>query len=64
VIALYAMVEAGCGAALRNESTFGGRNRKDARPSQNVFTVNFRAGGAGRHAKNGPFYVYVLQSRG
>jgi hypothetical protein len=44
--------------------TFGGRDREDARPSQQSFTVNFRGGGAGRPAKKGPFYVYVLQSRG
>jgi hypothetical protein len=43
---------------------FGGWKREEYQPGYEVFSLNFRAGGAGRPSKADTFYAYLLLSRG
>jgi hypothetical protein len=44
-------------------SEFGSSDREEHSPGQDVFSLNFRAGGAGRPSSAESFYAYLLLSR-
>jgi hypothetical protein len=45
-------------------ANYGGGLRKQQKESQSVFPFNVRAGGGGPLPKTGPYFLYVLRSRG